>query len=242
MPNHVTNHLHFSGDKEQIAAIMALVIVNVPEQQMTGLAGETTLCYVRNNPDGTTDYGWFDTERNRFSCRIPDPTPEAPYRTTIMEFGDEVPDDWEPNMQAAYETFDFETIIPMPKQVFRGNLSSRQQALSGGMNWYDWSVSNWGTKWNSYSFHRLDDGIAFDTAWSPPEPVIEKLSEMFPEVHITHEYFDEGWNFWGVDEYLAGEKTVDGCCSGEMDEEGQALCMDLKGYDPLAPDEDEEDE
>ena len=241
MPNHVTNHLHFSGDKEQIAAIMALVIVNVPEQQMTGLAGETTLCYVRNNPDGTTDYGWFDTERNRFSCRVPDPTPDNPHRTSIIEVGSEVPDDFEPNMEPEFEQFDFEKIIPMPPNIFRGNLSSKQRELSGGLNWYDWCTANWGTKWGAYDFNRLDgNSVSFDTAWSPPEPVIEKLSEMFPDVHITHEYFDEGWNFWGVDEYFAGEKTEDGCESGKMTELGRDLCIRLKGYDPEENDEDEE--
>lgn len=59
-------------------------------------------------------------------------------------------------------------------------------------NWYDWSIANWGTKWNSYScVVEQEGGIlsneeflpqiklkSFDTAWSIPSPVFEKLAEL----------------------------------------------------------------
>lgn len=63
--------------------------------------------------------------------------------------------------------------------------------------WYDWSIENWGTKWNSYNFQPLDDQaryeFSFDTAWSPPSPVIEKLVSDFPHVTFDVTWFDEGW-------------------------------------------------
>ena len=43
-------------------------------------------------------------------------------------------------------------------------------------NWYDWHISNWGTKWDvggdGYDVDISDDGrvmtVNFDSAWSPP--------------------------------------------------------------------------
>lgn len=73
---------------------------------------------------------------------------------------------------------DFECIIPMPKNVYRGNLGVREREAYGEKNWYDWSIKNWGTKWNASdgyideSTHRIE----FSTAWSFAEPVIRMLA------------------------------------------------------------------
>jgi hypothetical protein len=73
----------------------------------------------------------------------------------------------------------------------------------GADNWYDWNCKHWGTKWNAYS--HSDDGvletnsgyveglISFQTAWSTPFPVIEKLSEMYPNIKIELKFADEDW-------------------------------------------------
>ena len=63
--------------------------------------------------------------------------------------------------------------------------------------WYHWNISNWGTKWDvtaesveieSYDSEQLE--IEFATAWSPPEPICEKLREMFPDLSFSW-FFDE---------------------------------------------------
>ena len=48
--------------------------------------------------------------------------------------------------------------------------------------------------------------ISFQTAWSAPHPVIEKMAEMFPDVQIMHRWADEdiGGNV-GEREYRNGE-------------------------------------
>ena len=70
---------------------------------------------------------------------------------------------------------------------------------TGFATWYDWSIENWGTKWNAYSFPNeqpASNVIRFQTAWSAPLPVIQKLSEMHPETTLTLQYADEnkGYN------------------------------------------------
>ena len=64
-------------------------------------------------------------------------------------------------------------------------------------DWYTWSVEKWGTKWNSYDFGEVSDRaryeFVFDTAWSPPVPVFDELSEKFPQLSFDVAWFDEGW-------------------------------------------------
>jgi len=67
----------------------------------------------------------------------------------------------------------------------------------GATNWYEWSNKNWGTKWDAYDVEVLREDecsldIQFTTAWSPPVPLYEKLSEMFPDAEISGFWSDEG--------------------------------------------------
>lgn len=67
-------------------------------------------------------------------------------------------------------------------------------------NWYNWNISNWGTKWDacdvelSYAPGEGEAAISFNTAWSPPIEVIVAMVEMYPELHFTVDYREEqGW-------------------------------------------------
>ena len=85
-------------------------------------------------------------------------------------------------------------IIPMPPE---------EEIASG---WYDWRLDNWGTKWDIYETHctRIDANtlsMTFYTAWSPPIPVFDKLTDMGYEINAR--YLDEGWMYIG--EYVDGD-------------------------------------
>jgi len=75
----------------------------------------------------------------------------------------------------------------------------------GVLNWYDWRVKNWGTKWNAdcsgSSYQEKDGksiyGLSFSTAWSPPEPVIRELAKQYPELLIQLRYYEGGIGFQG---------------------------------------------
>ncbi len=80
----------------------------------------------------------------------------------------------------------------------------------GATTWYEWSIDNWGTKWNSYDNIKGDGAFVFCTAWSAPHPVIEELSARYPEICFTHEWADEDiGNNCGRREYLDGECVED---------------------------------
>lgn len=86
-------------------------------------------------------------------------------------------------------------------------------------NWYDWRVNNWGTKWDFGSgdneIHGLHPTVvhneataSFDTAWSPPLGLYERLVELGFKVEAT--YFEPGMAFtgrWinGDDQYYEGD-------------------------------------
>ena len=67
-------------------------------------------------------------------------------------------------------------------------------AKYGAKDWYDWRRGNWGTKWNACrtQINDLDKPeIYFDTAWSTPIPVLDKLSQMYPDLKFDFEFADE---------------------------------------------------
>jgi hypothetical protein len=105
---------------------------------------------------------------------------------------------------------DFKKIVPMPATIYEGPLGSAEEAKYGKENcWYDWSVKNWGTKWNAYNTARLSPrAICFDTAWSAPMPIYEALRVRLPDVRFIVRYADEdvGYNF-GILEHRPGEKS-----------------------------------
>lgn len=77
--------------------------------------------------------------------------------------------------------------INKPNPFFgKGGLGVDEQKLFGRNNWYDWSVDNWGTKWEISSSDgsvELEEngtlGIRFMSAWSPPTRAISKIKLPF---------------------------------------------------------------
>ena len=109
-------------------------------------------------------------------------------------------------------SLDFEKIIPPPPGIYRGNVGRAEEQLYGNNTLLDFARTNWGTKWNSYGydgFPKYEGGgeIMFMTAWNRPEPVIVKLSEMYPDVQFQHRWADEDiGNNVGEILYEAGEE------------------------------------
>jgi hypothetical protein len=68
-----------------------------------------------------------------------------------------------------------------------------------GRGWYDWNVTNWGTKWDACDTYvgrtdELNASISFQTAWSPPEPIFRAIAEQFPNLTFDISYEEEqGW-------------------------------------------------
>jgi hypothetical protein len=82
----------------------------------------------------------------------------------------------------------------------------------GAPFWYDWNNNNWGTKWDAG-----ESGVSassptevtyhFETAWSPPMPVLVTLSTQYPELDIELEW-EEEQGFGGACVLINGEVEV----------------------------------
>ena len=68
--------------------------------------------------------------------------------------------------------------------------------------WYHWCVDNWDTKWEpDMAGIEYEDSeilaLTFNTAWSPPQGVITKLREKFPDVTFQCFYDEPGCEIAG---------------------------------------------
>jgi hypothetical protein len=112
--------------------------------------------------------------------------------------------------------FQFKNLIPMPGElditsgslgkgtVAQAELEIKQEQniqKHGYKNWYDWSNSIWGTKWDIEAEDMSDDNefitLQFDTAWSPPEGVYEYIKANFPSLDVSWFYDEPGMEFAG---------------------------------------------
>jgi hypothetical protein len=95
---------------------------------------------------------------------------------------------------------DFNVLLPMPLNIWRGNVSEKHEKAFPG-NALDWCAANWGTRWNAYgidqggyrSIECADDSLTlrFQTAWSPPMGWLVALFNQF-WLPFDYTYLDEG--------------------------------------------------
>lgn len=103
-------------------------------------------------------------------------------------------------------TIDFEKIIPMPEDIYRGDVGPNEMLKYGDKNWYEWSIIHWGTKWNAYDFksdERNPNPVIFSTAWDAPYEIYKALAKKFKNIIFNVLYADEdiGCNCGVIDYY-----------------------------------------
>jgi hypothetical protein len=96
--------------------------------------------------------------------------------------------------------FSIENYFPIPK-----NIEEQNESTTSVPTWYNWRISNWGTKWDVYEVSEWNDSIltgevpnntglskiTFLTAWATPFPALIKLTEIFPNLIIKCKFADE---------------------------------------------------
>jgi len=121
------------------------------------------------------------------------------------------------------EKFSFHSFITLPDEVdpdeYHGMNGWKDGEKLGDTeyNWYNWNNHNWITKWDASDVdvrgmtnavsRPTSVNITFSTAWSPPDPVFQAMTEQFPD--LTFEIHWEEEQGFGA-EYLGegGALTV----------------------------------
>ena len=104
---------------------------------------------------------------------------------------------------SVFKSFQFNKVIPMPTckdedphyffnsgcYKFRNTRHDMTGRLAGegfpeDFDWYNWCIEKWGTKWNAYDTYINEEKlyVKFDTAWTAPFLVFEKIAEDEPEL------------------------------------------------------------
>lgn len=104
--------------------------------------------------------------------------------------------------------FSFLNIIAPPQERWDeyncGNVSLPQEITA--FNWYAWNSRNWNTKWDACETEYvtqdvLDDrgiiGIRFQTAWSPPIPILYWLYLVCRDAGLELDVYFEEETGWG---------------------------------------------
>jgi hypothetical protein len=85
----------------------------------------------------------------------------------------------------------FDLFVPTPPELLEGN------------DWWEWRITNWGTKWNpeiNYAelypeVNRAD--FQMNTAWSPPVTFFTAFVQLYPSATVEVAYLEEGMGFCG---------------------------------------------
>jgi len=138
--------------------------------------------------------------------------------------------------------FSCDRIVPQPPIVHQGAISIQDQNKKHpGRNWYDWNRANWGTKWGSYDTQEptRENGsvtFRFQSAWSPPVPVIKALAGLFPDTEIMLEAIDEGW-CWAMRAEAKGDSWIETDIEAKRDNHDFRVLYERVHGEPIPEDE-----
>ena len=180
MPNHVETIVTVTGDDKEIQSFIDTCIVEQIRKDYQG--------NVVNTDDGKPEtFMEFD-----FNTIIPCPEELEGTRSPAYNQSD---------LDRAYNNDWSEDQIQEIKDGIK--IAEECKKKYGFSNWYDFKISNWGTKWGAYRYmeRQREKGLfamEYQTAWSPACPIFEKLIEMYPGLTFEMSFIDEGWCFAGT--------------------------------------------
>lgn len=187
MPNHITNRIEFHGEQSNIDKVLELIkgedscidfnkIIPMPESLNIESGSNIDLAVA-----------YYVTKR----LTIPAEQTNLPKLISNMFSSNwvaEIISRLESRIHT-YTTEEMDNLYNMGKQYMFN------RANYGCYTWYEWCNRNWDTKWNAYGsyFDKDNNAIEFDTAWSCPLSVLDKLAEMCYEhgVSFTGKWADE---------------------------------------------------
>jgi hypothetical protein len=116
----------------------------------------------------------------------------------------------------------FDNVIPQPPDLEDTTVNDSPMP-----SWYNWRVTNWGTKWEPWQIEgpvlypdTLNDLVtmaySFITAWSTPDGIFQALADRFPEVMVFMSYSEEFRQFSGHVVYYQNEEISELYCGFDV--------------------------
>ena len=147
--------------------------------------------------------------------------------------------------------------IPVPQElkdaVANFQVNEDLVAKYGYSNWYDFSIANWGTKWDVGADGQealVQDAnsltLNFDSAWAPPIRAYEQLMEMGFQIRAM--YYEPGMCFAGIwedgddDYYEYSSMTSEEVAANLPDDLDECFCISESMAEWEAENEEEENE
>jgi hypothetical protein len=188
MPNHVVNYIRFEGDANKIIELKNAIkndrfgVGTIDFDKLIPMPADLHIEASTRTKRAEEAYKKFVDQYNSAPISLED---ETEYLKTQSE---EVREHWS-----------------------LGSAAYHNRLLYGHPTWYEWANHNWNTKWNAYGYeegvdYSVCEDIWFQTAWDAPYPIIVKLSKMYPDIKVIHEWANEDYgSSCGRVEYLNGE-------------------------------------
>ena len=208
MPNHITNLLTITGPEADVDAMLAKCVRPVegkPAFDFNAIIPQPA-CVEGTESSNVTEIGFYALTglvRNEFPCSFGASDPLKFYR------------DFPRHLMVTRKHFLEWLTEHHPDVVEKGRKTLQCFRETGCMSWYEWNTENWGTKWDAYEYEPVSrsEGCAvlrFQTAWSPPRPVLAALAAQWPMLTISVESIDEGgWAYRGA--YANGIGALEKC-------------------------------
>ena len=166
MPNWVRNVIEFSGDENKIAALKKFVKSKDSEFDFNNIIPMPKELNIESGGRETIAIACAEARKKGFT-----------YCSQLKAY-------------SADEKMSFDEWANL------GDKYLKNKEQWGFTTWYDWHCHYWGTKWNSCDVIWNNNIVKFDTAWSTPEPLLDRLADLFPDVQMSLKYADEdiGYN------------------------------------------------
>lgn len=262
MPNHITNKIEFYGDQENINKVLELI---KGEKECIDFEKIIPMPKTLHLTSGGYQNAAMQYAFNKKTYREKTEIKKALQDRSVMFYGNyygsmfshnysvvelqDYANEFEEQLKSGKkDVFDHVDYEGLGIKTFEdlGNAYINNIINYGYDTWYDWCCAKWGTKWNAYDalFDKGNNIIEFDTAWSCPIPVLNKLADICYSYSVSFEgkWADEdcGSNV-GVfesdcngDEYWFNSQYVENCSN-----EAYEIYVELKGENNcLGKDED----
>lgn len=259
MPNHVANKIEFYGDQENINKVLEFIkgeedcidfekLIPMPKTLHLTSGGyqNDAIQYAlskKKNPERIA----IQVELTKIKCDF-----YGNYFSKIFAYDrlasdklQERADDFEEQLKnGKKDVFDNTDYEGLGIKTFEdlGNVYINNILTYGYDTWYDWCCANWGTKWGAYDTYidKNTNIMEFNTAWSCPLPILDKLAEICyeHEVEFSGKWADEdrGHNVGTFesgdcmdDEYCFYYEYIENCSNEAYDIyvelHGESQCM-----------------